>query len=159
MTSDAPLLRRLAIHAITMHPEQSPEERLMWLLDRVGLHDLSEHHEVHRAVALSYAGAADPARKAIVDATLTHTLPATDDRSAEIRTARSHFDWLSWLLQAKPDCALAGAALAPIKVQYPDWLPSDHPDLTHWTGSADWVGSESPWSVEQLLARPPPRTT
>lgn len=156
VTSDAPLLRRLAIHAITMHPEQSPEERLMWLLDRVGLHDLSEHHEVHRAVALSYAGAADPARKAIVDATLTHTLPATDDRSAEIRTARSHFDWLSWLLQAKPDCALAGAALAPIKVQYPDWLPSDHPDLTHWTGSADWVGSESPWSVEQLLARPPP---
>jgi hypothetical protein len=156
VTSDVPLLRRLAIHAITMHPEKSPEERLKWLLDRVGLHEPSEHHEVHRAVALSYAAAADPARMVVVDAVLAHTGSATDDRSAEGRTARSHFDWLSWLLQAKPDCALAGAALAPIKVQCPDWLPSNHPDLTHWTGSAGWVGSESPWSVEQLLAREPP---
>lgn len=155
VTSDAPLLRRLAIHAITVHPELSPEKCLKWLLDRVGLHELSEHHEVHRAVALSYATAADSARKAVVDAILAHTLPASDDWPMEKRTARSHFDWLSWLLQAKPDCALAGAALAPTKAQYPDWQPSDHPDLTHWIGSADWVGSESPWSVDQLLAREP----
>lgn len=155
VTSNTPLLRRLAIHAITVHLELSPEERLQWLLDRVGLHKLPEHHEIHRAVALSYAAAADSARKTIVDAILVHTWPAFDDWYAEKRTARSHFDWLSWLLQAKPDCALADAALAPIKTQYPDWQPSDHPDFTHWMGSADWVGSESPWSVEQLLARVP----
>ncbi len=154
-TSDVPLLRRLAIHAITVHPQRSPEECLKWLLDRLGLHGLSEHHEVRRAVALSYPAAAEPERKAVVRAILAHTLSASDDRPAEERTARSHFDWLSWLLQAKPDCALAGAALAPINAQYPDWRPSDHPDLTHWMGSADWVGSESPWSVEQLLAREP----
>lgn len=153
VTSDVPLLRRLAIHAITVHPEQSPEKRLNWLLDRVGLHPLPEHHEVHRAVALSYAAAADPARKEVVEAILAHIQPASDDRSAESRTARSHFDWLSWLLQAKPDCALAKAALAPIKSQYGNWQLSEHPDLTHWTGSAGWVGSESPWSVEQLLAK------
>ncbi len=155
VTSNVPLLRRLAIHAITVHPERSPEDRLKWLLDRVGLHELSEHHEVHRAVALNYAAAADPARRAVVDGILVHALPASDDWPAEKRTARWHFDWLSWLLQAKPDCPLADAALAPVKAQYPDWRPSDHPDLTHWMGSADWVGSESPWSVEQLLAREP----
>lgn len=155
VTSDVPLLRRLSIHAITVQPKQSPEERLKWLLDRVGLHELSEHHEVHRAVALNYAAVPDPARKAIIDAVLARTLPATDDWSAETRTARSHFDWLSWLLHAKPDCALAGAALAPLKVRYPDWVPSDHPDLTHWTGSEDRMCSESPWSVEQLLAWEP----
>jgi hypothetical protein len=155
VTSDVPLLRRLAIHAITVHPEWSPEELLKWLLDRLGLHGLSEHHEVHCAVALSYAAAAESARKAVVDAILAHTLSASDDRPAEERTARSHFDWLSWLLQAKPDCPLADAALAPIKAQYPDWRLSDHPDLTHWMGSANWVGSESPWSVEQLLVREP----
>ncbi|KEA63135.1 hypothetical protein ADIMK_2659 [Marinobacterium lacunae] len=153
--SDAPLLRRLAIHAITVHPERSPEERLQWLLDRVGLHELPEHHEVHRAVALSYTSADDQARKAVVDTILAHTLPTYDDCPAEKRTARSHFDWLSWLLQAKPDCLLAEAALAPIKAQYTEWRLSDHPDLTHWVGSADWVGSESPWSVDQLLAREP----
>jgi len=155
VSSDVPLLRRLAIHAITVNPEQSPEERLRWLLDRVGLHQLSEHHEVHRAVALSYAAASDPARKAVVDAILVHMLPVFDDWPAEKRTARSQFDWLSWLLQAKPDCPLACAALAPIRVQYPDWRPSDHPELTHWMGSVEWVGSESPWTVEQLLSREP----
>lgn len=155
VASDFPVLRRLAIHAITVHPERSPEERLKWLLDRVNLHELSEHHEVHRAVALNYAAADDLARKAVVDAIVAHTLPASDDRSSDDRTARSHFDWLSWLLQAKPDCALASAALAPIKAQYSDWQPSDHPDFAHWMGSVDWVGSQSPWSVEQLLARDP----
>jgi hypothetical protein len=155
VTSEVPLLRRLAIHAITVHPELSPEERLKWLLDRVGLHKLSEHHEVYRAVALSFAAAADPARKAVVDAVLVHTMPASDDQPAAITSAFVHFNWLSWLLEAKPDCSFAGAALTPIKVQFPDWRPSDHPDLTHWMGSGGWVASESPWSVEQLLAREP----
>lgn len=155
VTSDVPLLRRLAIHAITVDPNKTPEERLTWLLDRVGLHELSEHHEVHRAIALSYSAVADPARKTVVDAVLAQALPASEEWAAEERTARAHFDWLSWLVQAKPDCILAGTALAPIKAQYPNWRSSEHPDLTHWIGSAGWIGSESPWSVEQLLSKNP----
>lgn len=153
--SNAPLLRRLAIHAITVHPDRSADERLKWLLERVGLHNFSEHHEVYRTVALSYADASDAARRAVVNDVQAYALPASDNWSAEERTARAHFDWLSWLLQAKPDCALAGAALAPIKIQYPDWQLSDHPDFTHWMGSAGWVGSQSPWSAEELLAKGP----
>lgn len=149
--SDVPLLRRLSIHAVTIHPELSPDERLKWLLDRIGLHEVSEHHEVHRAVALSYAVAADSVRKSVVEAVLAHTAPAYEDWSAEKRTARTHFNWLSWLLQSKPDCTFADTALTPIKLQYSEWQPSDHPDLTHWVGSGHWVGSESPWSIEQLL--------
>lgn len=155
VASDVPLLRRLAIHAVSLHTAWTPEDSLKWLVDRVGLHQFSEHHEVHRAVALTYPAAADTAREAVVGAILVHTLPTSDDRPAEERTARSQFDWLSWLLEAKPDCPQASAALAPIRVQYPDWRPSDHPDLTHWMGSVDWVGSESPWPVEELLAREP----
>lgn len=153
--SDVSLLRRLAVHAITAHSGQSPDERLQWLLDRVGLDELSEYHEVHRAIELNYAIAADPARKAVVDSILKLTRPASSDWSAEELTIRTHFDWLNWLLRAKPDCTLAGAAMAPIKAQYPDWQPTDHPDLTHWSGTAEWVGDESPWPVEQLLSRSP----
>lgn len=155
VTSDAPILRRLAIHAMTVHPQRSPEERLGWVLDRVGLHRLSEHHEVHRAVAQSYTAASVQARKAVIDAVLAHTRPAIGDTPAKITTARTHFDWLSWLLQAKPDCTLAGAALAPFRAEYPEWQLSEHPDLTHWMGPVDWVLSESPWSAEQILAREP----
>lgn len=155
VSSDVPLLRRLAVHAITVHLKWTPEECLKWLLRRVGLHEIAEHHEVYRAVALNYSTASVQAREAIITAILVHTLPAYDDRPAEIRTARLHFDWLTWVLQAKPNCELASAALEPIKAQYPNWHPSDHPDFTHWMGTADWVSSESPWSIEQLLVREP----
>ncbi|MDH4610332.1 DUF4020 domain-containing protein [Pseudomonas sp. BN102] len=155
VASDVPLLRRLAIHATTAQPEKSANERLRWMLDRVDLYELSTHHEVHRAVALSYATADDEVRQVVIDALLAQKMSDSDNWPAEQRTARVHFDWLSWLLHSKPDCPLAGAALAPIKAEYPEWQPSEHPDLTHWTGSAGWVGSQSPWTVEQLLAQEP----
>ncbi len=155
VASDVPMLRRLAVHAIAVHQGKSAGERLDWLLGRVGLHGLAEHHEVHRAVALNYPTAGVAACKAVVDAVCAHKRPASDDWSAETQTARSHFNWLSWLLQAKPDCPLVETALAPIKAEYPEWRLSDHPDLTHWFGSADWVGPQSPWSVDQILARAP----
>lgn len=155
VASHAPLVRRLAVHAIAEHPGKSADERLTWVLERIGLHRVSEHHEVHRAVAVNYPIAGDVARKAVVDAVVTHTKQGIDNWSAEERTARWQFDWLSYLLLAKPDCVAAGEALTPLKSQYPDWRLSEHADLTHWTGSAAWMGSESPWSVEQLLERLP----
>lgn len=155
VTSDVPILRRLAIHAIAVHPGKSADENLSWLMSRVGLYGLAEHHEVHRALGLSYPAASAGVRQEVVDAVRAHKLPASDNWSEEKSTARSHFDWLSWLFRAKPDCPLVEAALAPIKAGYPEWQPSDHPDLTHWVGSADWVGYQSPWSVDQLLARKP----
>ncbi|TAL72327.1 MAG: DUF4020 domain-containing protein [Rhodanobacter sp.] len=154
--SDVPLLRRLAIYAVTMHPRRTPEERLTWLLDRVDIHALAEHHEVYRAVAQDYAVAGDAARRSVVDHILAYNRAAAGDYTAEEMTEREHFDWLSWLVHAKPDCALACAAIAPIKAKYPKWGPSDHPDFTHWTGVMDWGRNESPWSIEQLLDRPAP---
>lgn len=153
--SDVPLLRRLAIHAVTVHPTWSSEESLQWLINRAGLHNISEHHEIYRAVALNYVNAADSIRQIIIDTILAHTLPKINDLPADMLTARSHFDWLTWLLNAKPDCRLAKTALIPITERYPEWEPSEHPDFTHWMGIAEWKGSESPWSIEQLLARPP----
>lgn len=155
ITSDVPLLRRLAVHAMTVHHAKSTDERLRWVLARGCLQDFSVHHEVHRAIALGYVTASEEVRQIVVDAVLALTLPDSGDWPAEKRTARSHFNWLSWLLQSKPECPLAGAALEPIKGQYPEWRPSDHPDLTHWSGQAGWVGTQSPWTVEQLLARDP----
>lgn len=152
--SDVPILRRLAIHSISMHPLLSPEERLLWLLDRIGLEGRSEHHELYRAIAINYPVADESVRNTLIKSIKELSRPESGDLSTHLRTARLHFDWFSWLLQAKPDCALASSYLNDIKVQYPDWLPSEHPDLTFWVG-AEWVESESPWSVEQLLKLEP----
>lgn len=155
VSSRIPVLRRLAVHAVTSHPCKSADERLAWVLAHVGLDSLAEHHEVHRLAALNYPGATEAAREAFVDAIVAIPFEEMDDRSAEIRAQRFQFDWLSWLLAAKPVCAFVKAALEPIRARFPQWLASEHPDLTHWMGLGGWVGTKSPWSAEQLVARPP----
>jgi len=153
--SEMPLLRRLAIHAITISSNKSANDRLQWILDRVGLHNIAEHHEVYRAVAMNYANASDTIRQAVVNCILAYTSEAYGDRPAREWTARAHFDWLSWVLKVKPDCPFANEALAPIKSNYPHWNTSDHSEFTHWSGSGGWIGPQSPWSVEELLSRDP----
>ncbi|KGR53815.1 hypothetical protein OC00_00150 [Xanthomonas vasicola] len=154
-SSRVPLLRRLAVHAVASHPGRSADERLAWLQAHVALDSLAEHHEVHRLAALNYPAATEAARQALIDAVLAPAFEGTDNSSAEKNAQRFQFDWLSWLLAAKPDCALAEAVLAPIRARFPQWAVSEHPDFTHWMGSAGWIGSQSPWSIEQLLAQPP----
>lgn len=154
VVSDVPLLRRLAIHALTTHPEKSADDRLNWLMTHVELHSLAEHHEVYRAVAQAYPAASSEVKQAVVDAVLRHQLSDTENRTAAERTARAHFDWLDWLHQADPACELVQAALNPIKTTYPDLSRNEHPDMTHWVGPVQ-MGSRSPWSVEQLLAKSP----
>lgn len=149
------LLRRLAVHAVASHPGKSTDERLAWVRSQVGLDSLAEYHEVHRLAALNYPGGTGAARQALIDAIVTTPFEDADNRSAESRALRFQFDWLSWLLASKPDCALAEAVLAPIRARFPQWAVSEHPDLTHWMGSAGWVGSKSPWSTEQLVAQLP----
>lgn len=151
-----PLLRRIAIHATTKQPGRSPDGRLHWILRHVGLAGDFEHHEVYRAVALSYPTACDDTRKSVVDAVLAIEEPAAGDWSAEKMTDWAHFAWLSWLLRALPDCPYARSPLAPIKQRYPEWEPDAHPDFTHDGGMTTIVRSESPWPAEQLLATPAP---
>lgn len=153
--SRLPLFRRLAVHAVASHPGKSADERLAWVRLHIGLDSLAEHHEVHRLAALNYPDATDAARQALIDAIVATPYEDADNRSAEARAQRFQFDWLSWLSAAKPDCALAEAILAPIRARFPQWIVSEHPDLTHWMGSGGWVGSKSPWSTEQLVAQPP----
>ncbi|MGH8647688.1 MAG: hypothetical protein ACREUP_00055, partial [Burkholderiales bacterium] len=39
--------------------------------------------------------------------------------------------------------------------KHPQQKPSEHPDLLHWHGSADWVSDLSPLTVDELLSRSP----
>lgn len=154
-SSQLPLLRRLAVHAVASHAGKSADERLAWVRLHVGVDTLAEHHEVHRLAALNYPVATDGARQALIDAIVATPIGDAENRSAEELAQRFQFDWLSWLLVAKPGCVLAEAVLAPIRERFPQWIVSEHPDLTHWMGLMGWVGSKSPWSTDQLVAHPP----
>ncbi len=152
--SEAPLLCRLAVHALSACRDLMADAQITWLLERIGLHDFSAHHEIFRAVKLAYPKSSPSSREAIIDAVRAYRWPDEKDPDKERRAAYHQLEWLHWLHGAAPDCALTKQALEDVSTQCPEFEPSEHPDLTHWTGSSQIVTPLSPWTTKELLAKP-----
>ena len=148
-----PLLRRLAVHTMQVRGDLTPDEKADWLLSHIGLHDRATHHETFILVRAIYVGLSAPQRQALIDAILAYTWPHPEEEHSDRRTIHHHLDWLQWLHDSDPECALAEQVLDDLKGRRPDVHPSDHPDLTHYSTVSDWI-PQSPWSVEELLSRP-----
>ena len=154
VASQAPLLRRLAVHALSARRDLTADAQVEWLLERIGLHDFSAHHEIFRAVKFAYPESSPSSRGAIIDAVRAYRWPNENDSDKERHTAYQKFQWLHWLHGTFPDCALTKKALEAVSMQYPEFKPSEHPDLTHWTGSFEYVTPLSPWTTKELLEKP-----
>ena len=150
---DAPLLRRLAVHGLSKREDLTADDKIDWLLTHIDLHELPIHHEVFRAVRLVYPEASPERREDLIEAVRAYRWPNEEEPKREMYTARQHFDWFDWLHKSDSNCALARQALDAVSAEYPDFEPKEHPDLTHWSGSG-WAGMQSPWTPEELLAKP-----
>ena len=152
VSSDAPLLRRLAVHGVSELKDLTADDKIDWLLTHIGLHDLRTRHEIFRAIRKAYPDANSQYRESLIKAVWDYRWRNDEDpkRRREF-TAYHHFTWFDWLHKSDSNCALAKQALDKVLAAYPQFEPSEHPDLTHWSSS---VQSESPWTVEELLAKP-----
>lgn len=154
--ADAPLLRRLAVHALPHGSDLGADEKVGWLLSRIGLYDRAAHHETFLALRASYPAARTQQRQATIDAIREYTSPAQDD-DGERYTAYRHFEWFQWLSDSDPGCDLAREAVEGIRHRYAEFRPSEHPEFTHYRSvswGGDHEGAASPWSVEELLSQP-----
>lgn len=151
--SDAPLLRRLAVHGVSKREDLTADAKIDWLLTHIGLHDWCVHHEIFVAVRKAYPKAGSEHREALIKDVRAYVWPDEEDPKREMRTAYQHFAWFDWLHRSDPKCVLAKQALDEVLVDYPQFEPNEHPDLTHWYESGP-VSLESPWTVEELLAKP-----
>ena len=151
--SDAPLLCRLSIHTISARTDLSSDEKIAWLLDRCDVNQAAVRHEIFRAFAAAYPNASVPARSALIQAVLEYRAQRNEwlDLDSETITAHYHHNWFHWLHEADPDCAIAKKALNDILARHPEFVPREHADFTLWSQE---VSGKSPWTVEELLARP-----
>lgn len=150
--AEAPLLRRLTVHALSERLDLSPDEKIDWLLNQADLHDRPVRHEIFRALRLVYPDIGLRQREEVVAAITGYC--STVEENEEIHTANYHFNFLHWLHETSPDCPVVNAALDVVQSQFPDLQPRENPDLTHWLGSAEIIEDQSPWSEEELLSRP-----
>jgi len=151
--SDSPLMRRLSVHALSLRADLTADEKLDWLLTHVGLHDFPVQHELFRTARMTYPDASLERRAAVIEAVKAYRWSDDKEEDKELFTARYHFNWLDWLHNSAPDCPLTKQALQDVLKEYPEFRPRQHPDLTHWMGT-EWVGPQSPVTIEQLLAKP-----
>ena len=150
--SQAPLLRRLAIHTLTELAGLSADKKIAWLLERCDVNESAAKHEIFRAVRKAYPHASQELREAFIQAVVDFRIPESDDYDSARRSARCQFDWLHWLHESAPDCELTKKTLDSILEHYPEFLPSEHPDLLMW--SKTWASVQSSWTVDALLASP-----
>ena len=151
INSDIPLLRRLAVHTLSMRSDLTADAKIDWLLTRIGLYDLNAHHEIFRAVKQTYPKVSPAQREKLIEAVLAYRWLGEDISKREEYTAYKHFNWLSWLYDIDPTYSLARTKLDEIWKKYPKFKKPEHPDFISWMGT---VETQSPWSVGELLAKP-----
>ena len=155
VASDAPLLRRLAVHSLSNRKELAPDGKIQWLLKHIDLHEYSIRHEVFQAVRHAYAKANPKWRKTLIKAVWAYCWTHEERPNNGEITAREHFDWFHWLHKSDPTCPLAKQALDKVSSKYPNFEPKEqYPDLTHWIESGR-VGPHSHWTPEELLSKRP----
>ena len=151
--AEAPFLRKLAVYALTVRKDLSEKEKIDWLLRRIDIHDLPTENEMVPCLQSAYPYATPQQREAVIEAVLAYLWPNEDDEHKERGAAYVRFKWLHWLHQSDPKCTLAKQSLDKVWSEYPDFLPRDEPGAITWS-EGGFIGHQSPWSVEELLARP-----
>ena len=151
--AEAMILRRLVIHILPVRQDLAPDRKARWLLTNIGLHDLSAHHEIFQAMRSIYPHTSPEVRQVIIDDVFSYVWPTKEDENRERFAAYHHFSWLQWLQEADPDCDLVKQSLGGLIERYPDFQPSEHPDLNIYITRLR-EETKSPWSVEELVALP-----
>ncbi len=151
--SDAPLLRRLAVHGLSKREDLTADDKIDWLQTHIDLHELPIHHEVFQAVKRAYPKISLERREVLIESVRAYQWTNEEDPNAARYTARQHFNWFDWLHKSQPTCTLAKQALDAVLTEYPKFKPKEYPDLMHWMSSDGWE-LQSPWSPKELLAKP-----
>ena len=151
--SNAPILRRLALHALVLRGDLTPEDKIDWVLNNVGLHDTSCHHELFQVMKALYPSATPEQRNSIIEEVFKFALSNPEGEDTESATAYTHFNWLNWLHDSDADCDLVKQSVAQILKRYPDFKPRKWADFTHYS-TGGTVEQRSPWSTDELLSKP-----
>ena len=153
IASDLPILKRLAVHTLSVRRDITADEKIDWLLDKCDIHEVSLHHEMFRIMKQTYADASDHTRHRVLETVSSYEFRGEGDD--ESITDGHRFDWLHMLSEANPNCDQTKIAYDKMLVAHPEWAPREHPDFHAWPPEASWIPDVSPWSVDELLSKPP----
>ena len=103
VNSDAPLLRRLAIHAFAARNDISADDKIAWILERCDVNEIDAHHEIFRAVAQEYPHISPRHRTALIQAISKYRAPKSERYDSDELSAYHRFRWFHWMHKADTD--------------------------------------------------------
>ncbi len=140
--SGTPLLRRLAVHTLTVRNDLSACEKLDWLFDNTGLHDDAATHELFEAIQRVYSRLDAGRRERVIQTISAFRLPGDGGGQDGRRIARYQFEWLRCIRGADPGCIRAQQAVDAVTARFPEFNSREEADRQRL------------WTVDELLSRP-----
>jgi hypothetical protein len=152
ISSEVPLLRRLAIYGLRKHPGWSADEKLARILNAAVIYAITPDRELTQILESEYPKASAPIRELIVDRLM-------DPPQALDEEQRSYLSYamLSRLVHFAPDCELLTTRIAEILAKHPGFEIQQKPKIEDEWFSADGsvVDVAQPSEVQKLLAQDP----
>jgi hypothetical protein len=145
-SSEVPILRRLAIHAVAVDPTRSGTEKLAWLASYGWLFDYELKHEVFELLAMALPEADGPAVEDLVR-TVVAGPPGDDENLRDYEV----FNALEWIGRYS-DAPSAVSALAGIRSDRPEFVARQHPDFGSWS-EVGVRGAVAPMPIEVFHQR------
>ncbi len=126
--SDSPILKRLAIHAVTVGNWRTGNEKLEWLLDRGLLFDHQLRHEIFALLAACLPSAGESTVDRLVD------VAKQGPESVENEETRAYeaFNALVWI-EDHSGAESAVTALEEARTANPTFAAREHPDFSSWS--------------------------
>ena len=140
--SDVPIMRRLSVHGVTVDSGRTGTDKLTVMLDRGWLFDHQLKHEVFALLAAGLPSAAEP----VVDRVVAEAARGPEGVDREGVDAYEIFNALVWIARHST-APSAGAALAHVRSEHPDFAVRDHPDFDTWS-EGGFVAHAAPMAAE-----------
>ena len=151
--SEAPLLRRLAVHVLRIRHDLTPSAKIDWVMNKTGLHDLPARYELFQLMRDTFPHSTPEQRQKIIEEVSKFDLPGQEGEEIAGIIAYEHFNWFHWLSDSDPECDLVRRRVEEIREQYHEFKPREWAAFHHYhTGGL--VTHRSPWSTDELLSKP-----
>ncbi|MGH7861731.1 MAG: hypothetical protein ACREOS_05760, partial [Candidatus Dormibacteraceae bacterium] len=153
-TSDAPLLRRLALYGMSRCSSLDPDRKLRWLIGRDWLYAYPLKHEVFQLLKAVYGGASPSLQGRILR--LAERGPRPRGRSKRARQSADYetYNLLNWLAKISPTSVVTEARFRAFATRHPEFAPREHADFDVWS-EGGWVEHLPPVTADEMLRQAP----
>ena len=150
--ADPGILRRIAMFGYGKRKDIASDEKIQWLLNNHLVY--SQKTDVFGFLENCYGAASDEVKARFVRTVLEGPRGEEFDRVEPTTIECEVFNFLVWLAQIAPDCAMTRAKLQELQAKHPEFKPREHPELDFWSesGVISELGTE--FDSDLIASRP-----